>query len=237
MLLIGCWASALIHGSAPARWLPRLLAPLAWVLGSLLALLAMVALGQALGGGLLEAAAHLCAPRTARDLELVAAAPATAWVTLAGSLALAASGAVALACSAAARRWGIAFAALLCCTAAVTYGVRMTVLPALAEGLTPRHFAVALRRVVPDPADLHTGPSFDYGTLFYWGEPMPVYDPASESEPPDYLLATATVRHRMSPALRRRYRPVPGLAIEPGGDQGYAALLQRIDEPARRTAD
>jgi len=236
-LLVGWWAAALLRGTTPARWLPRVLAPLAWVLAALLALLAIVALGEALGAGLLETAAQLTAPRTARDLALVAAAPAQDWITLAVCLALAASAAVALACGAGARRWGIAFAALLCCTAAVTYGVRMIVLPALAEGETPRHLALALRRVVPDPADLHTGPSFDYGTLFYWGEPMPVYDPASASEPPDYLLATATVRRRMSPALRQRYRPVPGLPIEPGGDQGYAALLQRIDEGTQRTAD
>jgi hypothetical protein len=121
--------------------------------------------------------------------------------------------------------------------AALILSVRLVLLPAIAVGQTPRAFADALRRVVVQPADLRAAANVDYGLLFYWGQPIPLYDPSDQAALPPYLLTDAAARRRMTPAERRMYRVVPRLAIEPGASQRYPTLLQRTDEPARRSPE
>ena len=134
-------------------------------------------------------------------------------------------------------RWDIVLPAMLAVTAALILSVRIVVEPAIAAADTPRRFAVALRRVVADPADLRTATNLDYGLLFYWGEPIGAYDGSDPAAAPAYLLATPAARSRMSQTARRAYRVVPGLAIEPGASQRYPTLLQRFDEAVRRRSD
>jgi 4-amino-4-deoxy-L-arabinose transferase-like glycosyltransferase len=236
-LLLGWWASQVVRGALAPRWLARPLVPLAWVLAALLGMLAGVALAQAVGLPLLDAAAQLFDPRTARDLGLVAADGPRLCLRLAAALAVGAAAAAGLACAMSLRRWGMAMAAMFVCTAAMTVAVRGLVLPALAKGETRRPLAAALRRVVGAPAEVHTGPNLDYGLIYYWGAPIPVYNPRRGGAPPPYLLVPDGAWRRMSPAERRHYHRVPALTIEHGRKQGYPILLQRIDEPPGRTAD
>src|SRR5262245_12252748 len=128
-LLIGWWASAVMRGTVPTRWLPRLLAPLGWTLAVLFGTLAMGAAAQALGAGVLDAVAQLTAARGARVLAMVAAASPETWASVAAVLAVAAGAAIASACGAGARRWGVAGVALLCCTASLICGLRLLILP------------------------------------------------------------------------------------------------------------
>jgi 4-amino-4-deoxy-L-arabinose transferase-like glycosyltransferase len=228
-LLVGWWAAQAVRGRVEPRWLLRVLAPLAWVLAAVLALLAVVAGAQAAGLPLLDSAASLFGPRPAFDLACVAAAVRD-HAGLALCLAMAAAAAAALASGARARRCGVALASLFVGTAAVIIAVRAVVLPAIGEGYTRRPFAAALRRAVADPLAVHTTDSLDYGTLFYWDAAMPVYDPKGGGDVPPYLLSPEAAWLRMSAAERLHYRRLPGLRVEHGGDQGYVAVLQRREE-------
>jgi 4-amino-4-deoxy-L-arabinose transferase-like glycosyltransferase len=235
-LLIGWWAAQLVRGGAPARWLPRALTPIAWALAAVLAVLAILSAGQGVGLPLLDSIAVFIDPRAGLDLGAVAAADC---VRLAVCLAVAAAAAAALACATALRRWGIALAAMVLCAAVVIIGARAVILPAVATVQTRRPFAAALRRVVAQPAELHTGESLDYGTIFYWGAALPEYDRASGAPRPRYLLMPERAWLHMPEAERSEYERVPGLRVEQGGNQGYVVLLQRTeaDAEARRRSN
>lgn len=234
-LLVGWWAARIVRGGAPARWLPRLLTPIAWVLAGLLAALGVIAAAQPAGLPLLASIAAFVDPRAALDLGAVAAADC---VRLALCLGVAAAAAVALASATAVRSWRVALAAMVLCTGAVIIGVRAVILPSIAAVQTRRPFAAALRRVVVEPAELYTVPSLDYGTIFYWGAALPEYDRASGAPRPRYLLIPGGAWLRMPPAERSEYQRVPGLRVEHGGNQGYVVLLQRTGEAeATRRSD
>jgi 4-amino-4-deoxy-L-arabinose transferase-like glycosyltransferase len=223
-LLIGWWAAELVAGRVATRWLPGMLAALGWLLGLALALLAVAAAAQAVGVPILDSAALFLDARAARDVGRVAAAiggPAQ----LAICLAVGAAAATGMASAASLRNWGLALACMIVCTASVIVGVRTVILPAIAANSTRMQFAAALRRAAVDPAAVHTQ-GLDYGTLFYWGADMPAHDRNSGAAPP-YLLLPEPDWLRMSRAERRRYRRVPGLAIERGNNQGYVVVLER----------
>jgi 4-amino-4-deoxy-L-arabinose transferase-like glycosyltransferase len=226
-LLIGWWAAQVAHGVAAPRWLPRILAPLAWLLAGVLAVLALIAAAQYAGLPLLTAAAALFDPRTARDLTAIAAADGA---ELATALAVAAAAAVALAVAAGGRRCLVALLAMLLCAGAVIVAARAVILPAIGRAETRRPFAAALRRVLADPAALHTTTSLDYGTIFYLNESLPEYDRSAGGPVPRYLLLPEPAWLHMPPEERRRFERLPGLAIEWGTNQGYVAVLQRSDE-------
>lgn len=236
-LLIGWWAAEVVRGAVVPRSLARLLAPLGWVLGVAFGVLAFLAAAQAAGLGLLDVATQFVDPGTALDLSRIAAAASAPGSELAAGLAVAAGAAAVLACAAGLRRWGVALAAMFLCVAAASVAVRAIVLPAIAEGKTRKPFANALRRVVGEPAALSTSPSLDFGTIFYWGQPLPVYSLTRGDPPPPYLLLPEGTWLRMSPATRRLFHRVPGLTIEAAGNQGYAAVVQRIDDPTGSTAE
>jgi 4-amino-4-deoxy-L-arabinose transferase-like glycosyltransferase len=226
--LLGWWGSRLLHGHVMAPWLARLLTPLAWLLASLLGILGLAAAAQALGLPLLDATVALLPTATAIDLRPIAAA--ATW-PLAAALLIAAIAAATLASTAARGRWRIALPALVVSLVAVVVGARGTILPAIGAAQSRREFAQALRRAVVDPADVHTIGGLDYGTLFYWGAPIEVYDPANAGQQPPYLVLPELAWLRMPPTVRRHYRRVPGLTVEHGGDEGYVAVLQRSGEP------
>jgi hypothetical protein len=226
--LLGWWGSRLLHGHVMAPWLARLLTPLAWLLASLLGILGIGAAAQALGLPLLDATVALLPTRTAIDLRPIAAA--ATW-PLAAALLIAAIAAATLASTAARGRWRIALPALVVSLVAVVVGARGTILPAIGAAQSRREFAQALRRAVVDPADVHTIGGLDYGTLFYWGAPIEVYDPANAGQQPPYLVLPELAWLRMPLTVRRHYRRVPGLTVEHGGDEGYVAVLQRTGEP------
>ena len=229
-LLLGWWATELIHGRLEARWLRGVLVAFGWVLAAIVGLLALLAGAQAVGLSLLDSAAALFDPRTAEDIRLVAAA-SRGEVALCVYLALAAAAAIGLATAAGLRRWGVALASIAVCTAALIGAVRTVILPAIGEGYTRRPFALALRRAVSDASQVHTGSSLDYGTLFYWDAAMPGYDRERDAEPPQYLLMPESAWLQMSAAERRHFRRIAGLRVPRANNQGYVAVLERTAPP------
>lgn len=223
-LLLGWWAARLVRGLTPTRWLPHLLAPIAWALAGALAALALVAAAQAAGLPLLDSVAAMLDRGAALDLRSVASADC---LRLAAWLALAAAAAVTLAGAVALRRWAVGLTAIVLCTIAVVVAVRAVILPAVATGQTRRPFAAALRRAVTEPPTLLSTDSLDYATLFYWGAALPEYDRTSGAPRPRYLLVSERAWLRLSPAERSDYQRVPGLRIERANGQGYVVLLQR----------
>jgi 4-amino-4-deoxy-L-arabinose transferase-like glycosyltransferase len=227
-LLVGWWAARAVSGSTPSVWLLRLLTPLGWAFAVALGTLALLAGAQAAGVPLLDVGAQLLDPIAARDLQRIASVGAAVGPGLAVYLALAAAAALALACAAPLRRWGVVLIALYLCTAVLIVAVRLIALPAISEARTRQAFVAALRRSVADPSQVQTTASLDYGTLFYWGEPMPIYDRADTAAAPRYLILPRAAWLRMSPAERRRYRRVPGLTVPDGDHQGHPAVLERV---------
>jgi 4-amino-4-deoxy-L-arabinose transferase-like glycosyltransferase len=164
-LLLGWWAAQLVRGLAGSRALAVLLAVLGWTLGVVAGLLALIAAAESAGVPMLDSAAALLDPRTARTFD---ASPQTSVGTVPSRicLAVASAAAVVLACCAV-RRAGVRPG---------RYGGvhrRRRVRrahgdpAAVGAGDTRRESAQALRRVVGDPADLHTMGGLDYGTIFY----------------------------------------------------------------------
>jgi hypothetical protein len=220
-LLLGCWAAALARGTtaaAPAR----ALAALAWVIAALLGGLAIAAGAERLGVPLLQSVGLLLDPRAAADLRVVAA-HAAADGTLAALLAAAAAAAVAAAGAARGRRWMPALAALAACTVLVIGAVRSSILPAIGRDQTRAPLAAALRLV--SDGQLATSPSLDYGLLYYWGEPLPVYRAGRDGEPPRYLVAPAAEWAHMTPHQRRDWHRVAGLRTKGGGP---LVVLERV---------
>lgn len=227
-LLLGWWGAALARGTIHAPILRRLLPPAAWTLTGLLAVLAACTAAQRAGLPLLDLIIAMLPRHTAADAQAVAAA---ADATLVVILAIALAGAAALAAAAAHARWGWALASLAVCTGALVIAVRLSVLPAIAAAHTRRDFVGALRRVLANPAALHTTASLDYGTLFYWGAPIPVADLAA-GDRPDYVLLPESTWVRLPAAIRQAYRRIPGLPAARGGDQGSVAVVQRRSQAA-----
>lgn len=231
-LLLGWWADRLIAGGVPFALGRRLIGWLAWPLALLLAALALAALAQAAGVPLLDGVSALFSGRTAADVEAVLAALGRHGSEFAALLGIAALALLATAVGAPRGWFRSSLAGLLVATGAVALAVRLVVMPALGAAQTRRPFAAALRAQLADPAALHTVPSLDYGTLFYWGAALPVYDPRDGGDPPRYLLMPEPSWLRAAPALRDAYRRVPGLRVARRTDEGYPVVLERRVEPA-----
>jgi 4-amino-4-deoxy-L-arabinose transferase-like glycosyltransferase len=233
-LLVGWWAARAVSGTTQSAWLLRILAALGWAFAVALGTLSLLAGAQAAGVPLLDVAAQLLDPIAAHDLQRIASAGHPAGPGLAVYLALAAAAAVALACFAAARRWGPALVSLYLCTAILIVAVRLIALPAIGEARTRQSFVAALRRSVVDPSQVQTAGGLDYGTLFYWGEPMPIYDHSATGPAPRYLVLPRAAWVRMSPAERHRYRCLPGLN---GDDQRQPVVIEGVLEDLSQPAN
>lgn len=228
-LLTGWWAAELVRGRIAARWLSPLLAAVGWILALLFGLLAVMAAAQAVGLPWLGSIATLLDPRAAYDVSRVAAALHGPYLPLA--FAAATLAALAIAIGAGLRQWPLALAGLLICVASMVVGVRAAILPAVGGGYTREPFSRALRLAAIDPDAIHAD-GLDYGTLFYWQQPMPAFDRRQGGEPPPYLLLPEPDWLRMSAAERAHYRRVPGLRIAQSNNQGYVVLLERAAPPA-----
>ncbi|MEO8605657.1 MAG: glycosyltransferase family 39 protein, partial [bacterium] len=172
-LLLGWWAARAVAGAATFGVTRRLAGVLGAILALLLSLLALGALAQSAGLPLLDGFAALASGRSAGDIGAVMTALVVDGRLFGALLGLAAAAAL-LAAVAAPRRWVLPLlGALVVCAGAVALAVRLVVMPAIARHATRQPFVAALRAGLDDPAALHTVPSLDYGTLFYWGAPMP----------------------------------------------------------------
>ena len=168
--------------------------------------------------------AIVAACRTANGLFAILLAVA-AVAALAGALALRVSAPA----PAARCRWRVL-------TAALALIVRLVVMPAIGGVETRREFAAALRAAVRDPGAVHTVPNLDYGTLFYWGGAMPVYDPRAGGEEPAYLLMPEPTWLHAPAALRADYVRLPGVRPPSGSSDDLPVILARR-APAAPPAD
>jgi 4-amino-4-deoxy-L-arabinose transferase-like glycosyltransferase len=226
-LLIGWWMQRVWRGAATAAPLRAGLAAMLWLLALLCAALAVAAAAERAGVPLLGWAPAMARGRTAAHLDaLVAAcrASGTPFAALCATAALAAGGG---ALAAAARAPRILLISLVLLTGTLALSVRLVVMPVIGTVETRRGFAAALRAAVGDPGSVHTVPNLDYGTIFYWGGAMPVYDPRAGGEPPPYLVMPAATWRRAAPLLRRQYVPIGGLAPASGRDDGPVVLARR----------
>jgi 4-amino-4-deoxy-L-arabinose transferase-like glycosyltransferase len=230
-LLLGWFGAELVRGQLAVRWLRPVLMVFGWGLAVIAGVLALSAGAHLLGLPVLDSIAPLLDARAAADVRRIARAASGGNAELSILLAGACAAGIVLAIAAMLRRWGVALAAIVACTAALTIAIRTIILPAVGQGYTRRQFAEALRRTVGEPSRIAIS-GLDYGTLFYWGAAIPSYDPNRDPEPPPYLLLSETDWVHMTPLERRRYRRVAGLTIPRANNQGYLAVLERIDPDA-----
>ncbi len=227
-LLIGWWADRLLTDMGAARAGRRALAGLLWALAWVVALLALITLAQSSGFPLVDTARdalpHFAAPYSSA-LALTLAGASGRWLpAIMGAIAiLAAAGALAATRS----RPQLAYAAIIVCLALVIISARLVIAPAVAELATRRPFVGELRNVVRDPALVHTSPQLDYGTLFYWGSALPVYDPGSGGDGPPYLIMPEVTWRHAGPALRERYEPLRRACLSSAAAAGCPIALSR----------
>jgi hypothetical protein len=72
------------------------------------------------------------------------------------------------------RQWAGAFSALALCVAGTALIVSDVLRPELAERRTLKPFLVTVRERIKDGGDLAFYRGFDYGTVFYWRQRIPV---------------------------------------------------------------
>jgi 4-amino-4-deoxy-L-arabinose transferase-like glycosyltransferase len=222
-LLIGWWAQRVWRGLASVGALRGVLIALLWPIAVLGALLAVAAGAERAGLPVLAWLPALGSGRSVAHLTAIVAAcreQGIFAILLAGAAGAALVGALAAVLSR--PRWLLVSVVVL--TSAFALAVRLVILPAIGAVETRRDFAAALRSVVTDPAAVYTVPALDYGTLFYWGGAMPVYDPIVGGEEPPYLLMPAPMWLRAPAALRDRFTRLTGV-----GDGDTPAILVRRD--------
>ena len=224
-LLLGWWAQRVWRRLTDLRVLRVMVVVLLWPLAVLCALLAGAALAERAGAPLLAWLPGLARGRAAAHVTAIVAAAATPDALFPILLAAASAAAVVGALAARAAQPRVLLAALFALNAALVLAVRLVAMPAIAAVETRREFAAALRAAVSDAALVHTVPNLDYGTLFYWGGAMPVYDPTAGGEAPPYLLMPEPTWLRAPEALREIYVRLPGLRVEHG--EGLPVVLVR----------
>ena len=221
-LLIGWWAQRAWRGLAAWGVLRAVLIVVLWALAILCALLAVAAAAERAGIPLLAWLPELGRGRSVAHLTAVVDACRAAGL-FAALLGVAAVAALAGAVAAGLTRPREVLVSLAVLTIAIALAVRVVILPAIGAVETRRDFAAALRAAVRDPAQVHTVPALDYGTVFYWGGAMPVFDPTAGGEDPAYLLMPEPMWARAPAALRERFARLVGI----GGDDDPAVLERR----------
>ncbi|HSP96050.1 MAG TPA: glycosyltransferase family 39 protein [Candidatus Dormibacteraeota bacterium] len=235
-LLVGWWAQRFWQGMVAGTGIRGALAVLLWPLALLCAALAVAAAGERAGLPLLAWLPDLGRGRSGAHLTAIVAACRSAnglsAILLAGAAVAALAGALALRRP----RPRLLLASLAVLTAALALIVRLVVMPAIGAVETRREFAAALRAAVSDPGAVHTVPNLDYGTLFYWGGAMPVFDPRVGGQQPAYLLMPEPTWLRAPAALREDYVRLVGVRPPSGSSDDLPVILARR-VPAATPAD
>ncbi len=227
-LLVGWWGDALTRGEIDARRLASVATGAAWILTALAGVLAITVGLESLGLPILSAIAEYVDPRAARDLRTVASVIQGQPLMLAALFAVAALGAVAAAVASAARRYGGMLSGWFVATAALAMTVRLVIMPGIASAQTRQHFVARIKALLPAPDDVAAYRHFDYGTIYYWGESMPVYRDPLTSDGPPYLLMSESQWAAVPARERRYYERVSGLDSGRAGNLGPMVLTRRI---------
>lgn len=230
-LLLGWWVHTARESVLGRDGLARALPPVAWAWAWLCGVLTILALLTQAGLPVADAIPDLLGARAGRDARpVVEALSAHARLTFIvfGIATCTAAGAALVA---ARQRWGLLLALLLVSTAAISVAVRHVIMPAVAQSTSRRSFNAALRRVVGPDGTVSAYRSFDYGSVFYWGENVPVYDQPLSASGPLTLVAGDETWARATPMERRFYQRVPFIESARGGNIGRLVVLQRRATP------
>ena len=239
-MLTGWWWSTRLqdssesHASDPAsepRWLRAVLQPIvAGALAVVVLLLVMV---------LLDLARLDVVKVIAARLKLDPAVQLNVgWVTAglhrqaALSIALLGTGAAGLwwlARSLGKARWTNAFAATLLAYAAIVALMRQIVMPEIAARETYRDIMPAIREVIGPQAGLFFYRAFEYGAVFYRGDPIAVYSGDLSVDAPRYLLMSRDEWDRASAVQRERFERVTLPAVDEDANPKRLILVKRRD--------
>jgi 4-amino-4-deoxy-L-arabinose transferase-like glycosyltransferase len=227
-LLLGWWLPRLVRTRAPSSALSAILVPLG-------AALAVVA-----GGATLLGLAGLCglpvgevligfgSARARDDLEVASTVLGEHARNLLPLLGCVVIGALVTAWAARGARWGAVLLGLLLTMGAASVATRQVVLPAVGAEQTRQRFAEAVKARADDPADVFAYRHFDYGVVYYWGAPMPVYDGPLAGDAPRLLVMGEGDWKRLPATSRRLYERVAGLESGRSGNLGRLVLARRV---------
>jgi hypothetical protein len=132
--------------------------------------------------------------------------------------------------------WGLTFVAIILTVGMLAISVRLLILPELAAQRTRRTFVAAVRSMLADPGELSAYRSFDYGMVYYWGEPIPMEHIRLSASGPRYLVMSESQWAKLGKQERRVYERLPGLESDRGGNLGRLIVAQRIN-PTPATSD
>ena len=227
-LLLGWWIDQACVAVARPRWLSHVVAPIAWCVGAICALLALVAAAEHAGSPLIVAGARVAMGQVRPEVQHVATIVAGHAGFLLSLFSIAAVAAVVTALAARVQRGGLVFAALLLCMTPVIVAVRQAILPAVARATTRRTFVDSITRVLGGSRDVFSYRRFDYGVVFYWGAHMPVFKEQLSASGPLHLVVAEGDWSRVGAIERRLYERIPGVESDRGGNLGPLILIQRV---------
>lgn len=230
-LLLGWWwdlaARGLVRCAAVRYGLPAL----AGAVATIAALLAMAVAADALGLGALDLLAPYVHGMAAADLRGLVLTARSATLPLLGCLVATVAAAGLLALAAWQGRVRLAFAALALTLATVLFDARHFVLPAVAANRSRQPFVARVREIVGDSDAFASYRHFDYGFVFYWGRPVPVWTWRSGEPLPEYVVMSEDDWQTLPADRRAAYEPTPGLKSTKQGNMGRLLLLRRVVPP------
>jgi 4-amino-4-deoxy-L-arabinose transferase-like glycosyltransferase len=229
-LLLGWWLPPLWRGEIRLRLLSAILVVLASAVTVVATVAALLAAAAACGVPVGATLVDFASARARDDILLAAAVFDRYALPLALFLAVAAASALATAWGARGQRWRVAVFGLLATTSAFIVTVRVVVLPAVASEQTRRGFAAAVKARVGDPRDLYAYRHFDYGFVYYWGAPIPVYEQPLTPNAPPFLVMSESEWNRLPLAQRGLYERVSNLESGRAGNLGRLVLAHRVAE-------
>jgi 4-amino-4-deoxy-L-arabinose transferase-like glycosyltransferase len=233
-LLLGWWLPQLWRGEIRLRVLSAILTFLASLIAVVATVAALLAAAAAYGAPIGPALFDFASARARDDLVLASAVFDRHALPLAVLLVVTAASALATAWGARFQRWRVAVFGLLATMTAFTVATRVIVLPTVASEQTRRHFAEAVKRRVGDPRDLSAFRHFDYGFVYYWGAPIPVYEQPLTPGAPPFLVMSESEWSRLPLAQRALYERVANLESGRAGNLGRLVLARRVTEEDRR---
>lgn len=231
-LLLGWWWDLAARGVVGSAVVRRVLPLLGWAVALLAGLLALFVAADAAGLRAFDLFAPHVHGQAAADFLSLARLARSAAAPLLGSLVATMGAGCFLAIAAAQGRVRLAFLALALTLGLVVFDARRFVLPAIAAQRSRGPFVARVREVVGDSKSFASYRHFDYGFVFYWGRPVPVWRWHPDEPLPEYVLMSEDDWHHLAPERRTAYEAVPDLKSSKQGNMGRLLLLRRVAAPA-----
>jgi hypothetical protein len=230
-LLLACRFESLLRGESRARVLRAIVMVAGGGLAAVSIAGALAAAGHAFSTPVLPALGVILPDGGGSDFQRVADIVSAHGRELACVFAAAALTSLVIFLSARNQRWRLTFASIIVTVGILAVSVRVVILPGLAQQRTRRNFVAEVRSALADPDQLSAYRSFDYGMVYYWGEPIPMQHIPLSSSGPRYLVMSESQWARLGEQERRFYERLPGIESDRGGNLGRLIVAQRIDPP------